>query len=93
MLPALIQEIQADPVRAALALTWGFVVFAAVVVFSEIKRRNSTILWLQAQLRGARLEGAKTQALPDWLVLRRSTSVGGGLAILPRFKLPSERAP
>lgn len=92
MFLALIQEIQADPVRAALAATWGFMIFAAAVVFSEIKRRNSDIRWLQAQLRGARFEGAKTQVLPDWLVLRRSTVVGDGLAILPRYKLPAERS-
>src|SRR5688572_10006277 len=90
---------QFDVLGAALALTWGywvawgFWVASAILGISAYRARGRTIRGLIAQLRGVRFEAAKTQVLPDWLLLRRDTIVGGSLPRLPRFKLPAERAP
>ncbi len=89
----IVQEMRADWMRVALALTWGFAAGAAVLGISAYRSRGRFIRGLQSQLRGVRFEAAKTQILPDWLVSRRCTVVDGGLANLPRFKLPAERAP
>ncbi len=91
MLFVIIHEVQQDPMRAALALTWGFLAFGAVLSVVAISRRNARITSLESQLANVRFEGAKTQILPDWLVSRRSTVVGDRAAILPRFRLPAER--